>query len=221
MRLSRREWKRVVQFAIVRGMTIGIVEGCERIASIDLVIVVIVFSDLPVAYHDAALGVARNVWFVGDDHNRLAQVAVESLEFSQDFDRGFAIEVTSWFISKQQLRIIHQSPGDGYSLLLTTRELIGHVATAWSQANKFELGLSFASSFGGSHTCIEEGQFDVFESSIAFEEVEALEDKPELFIAKLGELISRELANVLTAEPIETSRGAIEAAENVHQGRFA
>ncbi len=74
---------------------------------------------------------------------------------------------------------------------------------------------------GPPHPRVEEGKLDVLEGGRPGEEVEALEDEPEATVADGRELVAREPRDLLAVEHVPPARRAIEAPEDVHQGRLA
>ena len=78
----------------------------------------LVADDLPVAEIDVAVGVCRDVGFVGDDDRGDALQAIEALKDRHDLDTRARIERARRFIRENDLRIVHQSARDGDALLL-------------------------------------------------------------------------------------------------------
>src|SRR4029077_2920733 len=64
---------------------------------------------------------------VGDDHDRLAVLAVQHLQQAQDLVRGLAIQVPGGLVAHQQLRVGPQRAGDRDALFLTSGQLPGLV----------------------------------------------------------------------------------------------
>ena len=77
---------------------------------------------------------------------------------------------------------------------------------------------------GGLHlrrAVVEQRQFDVVERRGARQQVEALEDEPDLAVAHDRELVLRHARDVLAVEDVAAARRPIEAPEDVHQRRLA
>lgn len=68
---------------------------------------------------------------------------------------------------------------------------------------------------------VEERELDVFPRGGAREQVKTLKNETELVIANVGELIALKFGNVDAIEEKSAAGRAIEAAEDVHEGRFA
>ena len=77
------------------------------------------------------------------------------------------------------------------------------------------------SALGLLHARVHERQLDVGECRRARDEVEALEDEPDLPVAHLGELLVIERLDVDTIEEVAAGARQVEAAEDVHQRALA
>jgi hypothetical protein len=89
------------------------------------------------------------------------------------------------------------------------------------KADELAEGLgAFVADFGGDHL-VEKGDFEIFEDGELGDEVEVLEDEAEAGAAKFGEGVVIKLGDVLVIKEVVAGRGAIEAAEDVHEGGFA
>ena len=86
---------------------------------------------------ELAPGVPGNLGFLGDDDDGNAP-AIEFLEDAQQFEAGAAVEITGGLIGQEQFRFPHQGTGDGRSLLLSSRQLIGKEVCALGQADHFQ-----------------------------------------------------------------------------------
>src|SRR5438874_11439907 len=75
---------------------------------------------------------------VGDDHDRLAVLAVQHLQQAEDLFRGLAIQVPGGLIAHQQVRVGHQRAGDRDTLFLTTGQLPGLVLGAIGKADDLQ-----------------------------------------------------------------------------------
>src|SRR5262245_56668507 len=72
-----------------------------------------------------------------------------------------------------------------------------------------------------SHACIDCRQLDVFFSSCRWKPIVALEHEAKHVPAQVGELITVKMRNLLAEYLVVSRRWLIEAANNVHQRRFA
>src|SRR5450432_398275 len=64
-------------------------------------------------------------------------------------------------------------------------------------------------------------ELDVLDGRRARQEIEALEHEPDLLAAQLRPLVPRERAGVHAIQHVTTGGGPIQAADHVHEGRFA
>ena len=77
--------------------------------------------------------------------------------------------------------------------------------------------------FGRLHRLVrvEQRQFDVVERRRARQQIESLKHEADLPVAHLGQLVPAELGDVAPVEKILAAGRVVEAAEDVHQRRFA
>ena len=68
---------------------------------------------------------------------------------------------------------------------------------------------------------VEQRQLDILHRGGAREQIEALENETDLAVADVGQLVAIESGDVGAVEQVTAARRAVEAAEHVHQGRFA
>src|SRR5206468_6702092 len=68
---------------------------------------------------------------------------------------------------------------------------------------------------------VEQRQLDVLDGAGAREQVEALENEAEGAVADGGELGAGEPGDLVPVEQVPTARGAVEAADDVHEGALA
>ncbi len=68
---------------------------------------------------------------------------------------------------------------------------------------------------------VEHGQLDVLEGGGAGEQVETLEDEADLGIADIGKFIAVEAGDIHAIEQVAAAGGAVEASDDIHEGRFA
>jgi hypothetical protein len=104
---------------------------------------------------------------------------------------------------------------------LAAGEFIGLVVAAVREADFFECSHSAIDPSFGRYPGIDEGEGYVFGGREAGQQVELLEDEPNLDIPDVGEVIIGHLADVLAVEDIFPGGRGVEAAEDIHQGAFA
>ena len=70
------------------------------------------------------MGILGYLRVVGDQDNCLS-LFVQAADNIHNLVSGPAVEVSGWFVTKEDFRIIHECPGYSYTLLLATRECVG------------------------------------------------------------------------------------------------
>src|ERR1700693_2643609 len=78
-----------------------------------------IFLHSSVTKFERALGILRDVGFVGDDDHCQSLVGVELLENFHDLDAGSAVEIPGRLIRQQDRRMVHQRSRNRHSLLLS------------------------------------------------------------------------------------------------------
>src|SRR5688572_24644962 len=132
--------------------------------------------DPSVAQADDAVGVGGDVLLVGDDDHGLS-LAVDGLEGGEDLVAGLGVEVPGGLVGEDDRRPVDQGAGDGDTLALAARQLVGAVLHAVGQADDGE-GLGGAIlAFARAEPGIDERQLDVVERVGARQQVEGLEDE--------------------------------------------
>ena len=86
-----------------------------------------------------ALGTARHVVLVGDEHDRAAR-AVQVDEQGEDVGGRGRVEVAGRLVGEDQRGLGHQGAGDRDALLLAARQLAGPVVGAVGEADAVEGG---------------------------------------------------------------------------------
>jgi hypothetical protein len=107
-------------------------------------------------------------------------------------------------------------------LLLPAGELQGSVIEPGAEAD--HLGEREASGVGAVvelDALVHQREFDVFDDGVLREQVVGLEDEPEVAGAHFGKFVVSHRGDVLIFQEIMAAGGSVEAAEDVHQGRFA
>src|SRR5262249_14347148 len=68
---------------------------------------------------------------------------------------------------------------------------------------------------------VEQGRLDVLQGGGAREQVEVLEHEADPPVTQPGELVGAEAGDLVAGEAVTAERGAVEAAQGVHQGGLA
>ena len=154
---------------------------------------------LAVPHGDDAIGIGRDIGFMGDDDNGNATLAIERLQRLHDLMRVPGIEIAGRLVRKQQDRIVDQGARDGDALLLAAGQLPGRVALPVGQAEQLERRprpLGALGSAGCARRRIEQGQRDVLDRAGTGKKIEALKDKTKPFAADARELGLRQFCDI-------------------------
>src|SRR5262249_5574607 len=131
------------------------------------------------------------------------------------------VEVAGGLVGKEEHRIGNDRPSDRDALLLTTRELTREVMHAIAEPDYTKRGLNASSAVRLGHPEQEQRQFDVFESRQNRDEMIELEDKADVLAAPTRKRPFVELSKSNIADQNTTRACAIDAPNQVEQGRLA
>src|SRR5574338_581789 len=129
-----------------------------------------------------ALGVTR-VSRVVRDHADGGTFTVQLVEQLHDRFAVLGVQVSRGLVRQQNGRRARDGPGDGDALLLTAGELARQVLGAVRHAHLLERGHHAFLPLGGFHAAVRQRQFHVFIDGQVANQVEALEDEPDLAVA--------------------------------------
>ena len=123
--------------------------------------------------------------------------AVQLAEHLHDLLAGRAVEVAGGLVGQEDRGLVDQRAGDGDALALAARQLVGPVVHAVAQADP-----AAAPRWRGSRRSlrrdagVDQRQLDVVERRGAGQQVERLEDEPDLLVAHPGQLRRRSAATL-------------------------
>ncbi len=166
------------------------------------------------------MGVQCDIVFVGDEHDGVA-LLVEAFEERHDFVAGGGVEVAGRFVGQQNRWIVDQGASYGNTLALTAGELVGLVVHALFEIHLAHGELGALQALVGGHAGVDQGQLDVVQRAGARQQVEGLENEADFLVANAGQLIVAHLADQIAVDVVLALAGRVEAADQVHQGRFA
>ena len=147
---------------------------------------------------------------------------VKLLEEHQHLERGVGVEVTSGLVGQQHSGLIDQGTGDGYTLHLTTRHLIGLVHQTVAQTDGLQrLDGCTATLARIVLRVVHQGQFHILYSGGLGQQVVVLEHEANLLVAQMGTLRLRHGADGNTVEQILARGGGVQTAQLVEQRRLA
>ena len=172
---------------------------------------------------DGTLGVAGHTGVVRDQHDGDAVLGGQRLEQFEHFAAGARVEVAGRLVGEEQRRAVDEAASDGHALLLAAGQLRRVVVHAVAQADALQQGLGPLAGLAAGQVRRGVGQrhHDVVEGAGPAEQVEALKDEADLFVADHGPLVGRQIRHLLVVEPVLAAGRPVEAAEDVHQRRFA
>ena len=179
--------------------------------------------DYAVLHADDPLRVARHALVVRDEDDGQALLLVEPLQHPQHFLGRARVEIPGRLVGEQQFRAVDECPGDGYALLLAARERGRLVVHTVGQADEpqHRLRVALAVGFRGMRWRVVQRHARVVQRTGPRQQVEVLEDEPDLGVAQGGALVGRQRRDFLPLEAIAAGRGPVQAAEDVHQRALA
>src|SRR6185295_2520910 len=146
---------------------------------------------------------------------------VENPEEGDDLLAGLAVEVAGGLIGEEDGGAVDEGASDGDALALAAGELIGLVMHAVAEADALQGADGALLGAAPVLLRVDEGKGDVLDRGGAVEEFEGLEDEADLLVADLGEVSGIHLVGRLAGELVGPGGGAVEAAEDVHEGGLA
>ena len=194
--------------------------GVCRAACGFFVLLAVVGDDLAVLDFDDAVGVFGDVAVVGNEDDGVA-FGVQFAEDFHDFFATVAVKRAGGFVGEDDLSAVHERTGDGDALLLAAGELARFVFGAFAEAEAGEQRFGTFFPCFAVRTGVDGGDGDVFPGFEVGKQVVALEDEADVFASERGAFLRAEVGGVFAVDVILASTGAVEAAEDVHQGGFA
>src|SRR5712691_915562 len=167
-----------------------------------------------------ALGAGGALRAVGDHHDRRA-LLVDLVEQVHDLPCHQRVEVAGGLVGEDEAGVARQHSGDGHPLLLPARELRRQVARARAEADELEGARDPRPALGARQAAVAQGHVDVVEGIQIGDEVEALEDEPDLSVPDAGHLVVAEAAHVLAIEDVGAALEGVEQAGDVEEGGLA
>ena len=167
-------------------------------------------DDAAVEQVDGAVGVARVARVVGD-HADGGAGAVQLAQQVHDRLAVVRVEVAGGLVGEQDRGIADERARHRDALLLAARELAGQVLRAVRHADALERLVTRFSRSAGRHAAVGERQLDVLVHGEIADQVEALEDEPDLAVADARALARRELCDRLAVEHVAARRWASRA----------
>ena len=147
--------------------------------------------------------------------------ACSSSNSDEDVGGGVRVEVAGRLVGQDQRRVGHQRPGDRDPLLLTAGHLTRPVLGPVGQPDPGQRLHRPLPALGLVHPGVAQRQLDVAPGRHRGQQVELLEDEPDLLVADLGQLGLAHLRDVGAVQLVVPAGRVVQAAEDVHQRRLA
>src|SRR5258706_5389242 len=177
-------------------------------------------DDAAVEQVDAALGVPGVARIV----RHHAEGGAASVQLAQELHHGLAAlrsEVAGRLVGQEDQRIAGDGAGHGDTLLLPARELARQVSRAMRHADPLQRLVHPLAPLLGLHAAVSERQLDVLEHRQVADQVERLEDEPDLQIADAGPIRERQVGDLLAVQPVLPLARGVEQPEQRQEGRLA
>jgi hypothetical protein len=163
----------------------------------------------------------RDVGLVRDHHDGDAALLVELGEQEHDLALLRGVEVAGGLVGEDERRLGDDGAGDRDALLLSAGELARGVVLAAGEADGVQRRERASASLAGRHATVHQRKLHVLERARSPEQVEALEDEPDVVATEQRELVEIELGDLDPAKEVRAGGRAIEAADDVHARRLA
>jgi hypothetical protein len=157
---------------------------------------------------------------VRDYHYCLTAVA-QRTEKGHDLGTRAAVESTCRLVSKQNQWGRDQSPRDRNPLLLAAGQLTGEVPAAVEHSNASERLLGSEYALSPRNATIDQGQGNVFDGVVSWQQIIGLEYESYAACAQLGPPILGQFRNVFPVQIDRAFARKIEQPDQVHQRRFS
>ena len=170
------------------------------------------------ARHVRILGGVR---IVRHHHNRFVEAFIQPLQNLQDFRCRITVEVAGRFVGENQRGIADDGASDGYTLLLSARQLLGQVMDAILKSHELERGHHVIAALLRRHPGQQQRQLDILKRRQHRNQVESLKNIADVSVAPLGGLPIVQAKNVFTHHQQFAGTGAVNGCDHVQQGGLA
>jgi hypothetical protein len=157
---------------------------------------------------------------VGDCEDRDAAVAVERRQEIHDHAGGRAVDITCGLVGKQKIRLARYGASDRNSLLLSSGHFGRAVVGPTLEAEFGQDPFGFDPRFFPARAASRPGEGHVVTGVEGSDQVEELEDKPDMVSAVAVELALGGVCDVDAGDGQVSRIGAVEPADQVEQGRL-
>ncbi|MNZ73825.1 hypothetical protein D3C78_922530 [compost metagenome] len=157
---------------------------------------------------------------MGNDDDGAA-FGVQFVENTQNLIAAGAIQRAGRLVRKNDLGIVHQSAGDGNTLLLAAGKLAGTVIDAFRHTETAKQPRGIAPAIALCLSGIDRRNFNITERRQLGKQMVTLEDKTEIFAPQRRKLVGIKITRFLPPDAVDARCRPVEAAEDVHQRRLA
>ena len=144
-------------------------------------------------------------------------------DLPQDFhhlDAGFTVQRAGRFVCQQDLRIVHQRPGNRDTLHLSAAELVGFFAELIRQTDLLQRFLGPAAAFFLPDPGQRQRQLDIGQHSLVGNQVIALEHESDRMVAVGIPVAFLKILCALSADDQVSVRVLVQPSDNIQQRRF-
>ena len=180
----------------------------------------LVAHDAAIANLDDAVGIGGHIGIVRHQNDGVA-VSMQLFEDVHHLLATGLVQRAGGLVGQNHIAAIHQRAGNRHPLLLPARELAGLVAQALFQAQPREQLARALVPLGRCNASVNGRDLGIAHGAQIAHEVVALEDEAEVLAPQTRQFVRRHLAGFFAADLVAAARGAIEAAQNIHQRGFA
>ena len=146
---------------------------------------------------------------------------VQLLKQAEQFVARSGVQGAGRFICEDDFRVVDQSASHSDTLLLATGKLVRFVVEAVAQPQPGQKRVCFFLALRMAEASVDRRDLDVFRRRNGCKKIVALEDEAESFTPHACEFVSIQIGDILPTHPIGAVCRPVEAAKDVHQGRFA
>ena len=173
--------------------------------------------DSTVFHVDDAIGYVQNSRVVSHHQNWTAAPASKFLQKIDDVSTGLTVQCGCGLVGQNQRWVRHQRPGDGGTLLLPARELVGLPLGQITQAHSLQLPLCPRPRLAAAYTRVDQRQRHVVQNRHPLQQIEALKHKTNGAIAQPGQCRTRQRSHVGIGEAVAARSRGVQAAQHIHQ----
>jgi hypothetical protein len=179
-------------------------------------------GDMAIDEAHQAARVGRHVGLVRDHQHGDAVLLVQAAQQFHDLLAALGVEVAGGLVGEQNGRLADDGAGDGHALLLPAGQFRRGVLLPAAEAHRLQCaGSAAVVPHQRRLAAVEQRQFDVLLRRGARQQIEALEDEPQVAAAQPCPLVARQCFDMCAMEQVLPAAGRVQAAEDVHRGRLA